>query len=480
MSGRPEEGLYGNVESQSSTVSQGGRRRTRSEFEGDTDHSSATRRRVEEMHRPQWTMSSSLEEILLEGSILRTDMMLNDVLRSNLVGRGVVDTNENVTMQEFVQDPEMFLKNERLLRTIKASPSYKVLEAINKLNDKGVVSLGQWSVFKSKNTITPFARGKLNAAITQVQTAESREVKERVSREEEERRRRALEMKFTMSTKLEDVLFRGEFRYKDMNLNDFLLLRFGGKGVMDANRSVLLEEFFKEPARYIRVKGVLNEIQKTDRYKRMERTVRDEKDMEEDVSKLQQAGVDNLMTWLVASAEVKATVHCITKAFLDAAAEEARSSTTTIAPIYLEGYYESVYNARWNHVVEVPDGEGTGMEVKKGRPPQQWTYKKVGRTLEKDDGAQQSGATRLRLMVLTSDKAWPCTWNRKGVESTRDCYVNCEVERVWQIVKGDLTKWSSSHGKADFTPERRVLVGTPGIGKSMNAGFVPPLPAAAL
>ncbi|EKF99754.1 retrotransposon hot spot (RHS) protein, putative, partial [Trypanosoma cruzi] len=341
-----------------------------------------------------------------------------------------LETNENVTMQEFVQDPEMFLKNEILLRTIKASPSYQVLEAINKLHPEGVFSLEQWWDYERKDTITPFPRGKLKGVLTQVQR-ERREAEERLRREEEERRRRAQKMKFTISTNIEDVLFKGEFRYREMELNDFLLLRFGGKGVMDANRSVLLEEFFKEPARYIRVKGVLNEIKKTDRFLRMEWTVREEMDMEEDVSKLQQAGVDNLLKWLVASAEVKATVHCITKAFLDAAAEEARSSMTTSAPIYLEGLYESVYNARWNHVVEVPDGEGTGMEVKEGEPPQQWTYKKVGRTLEKDDGAQQSGATRLRLMVLTSDKAWPCTWNRKGVESTRDCYVNCEVERVW-------------------------------------------------
>ncbi|RNC51099.1 retrotransposon hot spot (RHS) protein [Trypanosoma cruzi] len=73
-------------------------------------------------------------------------------------------------------------------------------------------------------------------------------------------------------------------------------------------------------------------------------------------------------------------------------------------------------------------------------------------------------------MVLTSDKGWPYSWNRKGVESTRDCYVNCEVERAWQIVKGDLTAWFSPHGGNDFTPERRVLIGTPGIGKSMAAG----------
>ncbi|PWU87402.1 putative retrotransposon hot spot (RHS) protein [Trypanosoma cruzi] len=38
------------------------------------------------------------------------------------------------------------------------------------------------------------------------------------------------------------------------------------------------------------------------------------------------------------------------------------------------------------------------------------------------------------------------------------------------FVKRDLTEWFSSHGKAVFSPKKRVLIGTPGIGKSMNAG----------
>ncbi|PBJ76491.1 retrotransposon hot spot (RHS) protein [Trypanosoma cruzi cruzi] len=134
----------------------------------------------------------------------------------------------------------------------------------------------------------------------------------------------------------------------------------------------------------------------------------------------------------------------------------------------LKGYYESVYNARWHHVVEVPGGEGMRMEVKEGKPPQPWTYRAVGYTLEKDDGVEQSGAERLRLMVLTSDKEWAYSWG--WFKPIRDCYVNCEVERVWRIVKGDLTKWFSSHGRTDFEPRQRVLIGTPGIGKSMNAG----------
>ncbi|ESS59094.1 putative retrotransposon hot spot (RHS) protein [Trypanosoma cruzi Dm28c] len=110
------------------------------------------------------------------------------------------------------------------------------------------------------------------------------------------------------------------------------------------------------------------------------------------------------------------------------------------------------------------------MEVKEGKPPQSWTYKAVGDSFEKDDDVGQSGAPRPRLMVLTSDKAWPYSWKWKENKSTRDCYVNCEVERVWQIVSGDLTKWFSSHGRTDFKPKRRLLIGTPGIGKSMNAG----------
>ncbi|PWU85261.1 putative retrotransposon hot spot protein (RHS) [Trypanosoma cruzi] len=109
------------------------------------------------------------------------------------------------------------------------------------------------------------------------------------------------------------------------------------------------------------------------------------------------------------------------------------------------------------------------MEVREGKPPQSWTYRAVGRTLEKDDGVEQSGAPRLRLMVLTSDKGWSYSW-RKEIKSTRYCYVNCEVERVWQVVKGDLTKWFNSLPEEHFTPIPHALIGTPGIGKSLAAG----------
>ncbi|EKF29364.1 retrotransposon hot spot (RHS) protein, putative [Trypanosoma cruzi marinkellei] len=254
-----------------------------------------------------------------------------------------------------------------------------------------------------------------------------------------------------------------------MKMNDFLTVELDGRGAEDTNRDVLLEAFFKHPEKYICGAGVLSEIQAFDRYVRMERALRDEMDMEEDVHKLHDNGVDNLLKWLAAAA-VKAGVHEVTEMFLDAAAEEARNPTKSSAPRYLEGLYESVYNARWHHVVEVPGGEGTGMDVREGEPPQSWTCRAVGESLERDDGVEQSGAARPRLMVLTSDKGRPYSWKWKENNFTRDCYVNCEVERVWQIVKGDLTEGFSTRRGTDFTPERRVLIGTRRIGKSMAAG----------
>ncbi|RNC35905.1 putative retrotransposon hot spot (RHS) protein [Trypanosoma cruzi] len=83
-------------------------------------------------------------------------------------------------------------------------------------------------------------------------------------------------MEFTISTTIEDVLFKGRVRVNKMRLNDFLTRELDGRGVVDTNRDVLLEEFFKDPTKYIRDKGVLKEIQATGAYARMERTVREE------------------------------------------------------------------------------------------------------------------------------------------------------------------------------------------------------------
>ncbi|RNC53041.1 putative retrotransposon hot spot (RHS) protein [Trypanosoma cruzi] len=562
MSGRPEEGLYGNLESQSSNFSQGGRRRARSEFESDTDYSSVSRRRLEGMHRPQWTMSSRVEYILLEGSTKRNNMKLNEFLRSNLGEEWVVERNGNVTMEAFVQEPDAYVQDQQFLRRIVNLTAYQtlkiLLEAIYKLHHEGVFSLEQWRDYEGKDTVTPLAKGKLNGVLTQVTREEKREAEERQRREEEERQRReeeerkrreeeerqrreeeerkrreeeerqrreeeerkrreeeerqrreeeerkrreeeerqrreeeerqrreeeerkrreeeerlgrAQEMKFTISTTIEDVLFKGGVRVNEKKLNDFLTRELDGRGVVDTNRGVLLKEFFEDPTRYVHGAGVLKEIQASDAYARMEEGVRDEIMFEKDQSKLRDKGVNNLLGWSEAAAEVKETVHNFTKQSLDAALVELSDPTTTIAPEKLEGLYESVHNARWSHVVEVPDDNGMGMKVEKGKPKQSWSYREVGDTLERNDGVQKSGEAPPVLMVLTSDKGWPYTLNTMH-GAGNDLCVNCEVDRVWQIVLDDLTKWFSNfHLILNPSPMPRVLIGTPGIGKSMNAG----------
>ncbi|KAF8289996.1 putative retrotransposon hot spot (RHS) protein [Trypanosoma cruzi] len=462
----------GNAESQASAVPQGDiQTRARLSSHGDTDQPAATHIRVEETRQTQWTMSSSVKDTLLKGKERITNMRLNDFLRNYFDGRGVEEFNENVYMKDFLGSPNEFMQDEVLLDTIKASPPYQELKkereefyvllvALRKLNRETIVTLRQWSDFKRKDAVIPLARAQINTAYSQVLREERRKADEKATRERQE-------LLFTIDSRTDDAVFKGRVRVDKMKLNDFLTMELDGRGALDANEDVLLEAFFKDPKKYICDAGVLSEMQASDRYKRMERALRDEMDMEEDADKLYENGVDKLLKWLVATAEVKANVHDITKRFLDAAAEEARNPKKPSAPRYLEGLYESVYNARWHHVVEVPDDNGMGMAVKEGEPPQSWTYRAVGDTLENDDDVQQSGAARPRLMVLTSDKGWPYSWEED--KPIVDCYVNCEVDRVWQIVKGDVTRWLCNRPEVYCLP-RRVLIGTPGIGNSMAAG----------
>ncbi|RNF05073.1 retrotransposon hot spot (RHS) protein, partial [Trypanosoma cruzi] len=62
---------------QASAVPQGDvQRRARSESESETDEPAATRRRAKEVHRPQWTLLSLVEDVMLKGSTLSTKMKL--------------------------------------------------------------------------------------------------------------------------------------------------------------------------------------------------------------------------------------------------------------------------------------------------------------------------------------------------------------------------------------------------------------------
>ncbi|RNF03043.1 retrotransposon hot spot (RHS) protein [Trypanosoma cruzi] len=265
----------------------------------------------------------------------------------------------NVTMEMFVREPDGYVQDQRLVEEILNLTAYQALEAITKPLHEGVLSLsGNVGIMKEKDTITPLARGTPNGVLTQVPTEAGREAEERL--------RRTQEMKFTISTNIEDVLFRGRVRVNEMTLNDFLTRELDGRGIVDTNRDFLLEEFFKDPENYICDTGVLKEMQATGAYATIERAVSEEMDLEEGIRRLHKNGVDNLLTWSEAAPEVKASARDNNKNSLDAAAEEARKPTTTSAPEKLKGCYEFVCNARWHHVVKVVGGEGTRMEVEKG------------------------------------------------------------------------------------------------------------------
>ncbi|PWU88662.1 putative retrotransposon hot spot protein (RHS) [Trypanosoma cruzi] len=153
----------GNARSRASAVPQGGRRRrARPESEGETDQPAATHIRVEEARQQQFTMSSSVKDILLEGSTNRTEMKLNNFLRNYVGGRAAVDEDHNVTMQVFVQEPDAYVQDQRLLGRIFNLTEYQVLEAIYKLHHKGVHFLEQWRDYEGKDTVTLLVCEKLN------------------------------------------------------------------------------------------------------------------------------------------------------------------------------------------------------------------------------------------------------------------------------------------------------------------------------
>ncbi|EKF99748.1 retrotransposon hot spot (RHS) protein, putative, partial [Trypanosoma cruzi] len=292
----------GNARSRASAVPQGVRqRRARPESEDVTDQPAATHIRVEEARQPQWTMRSNVKDILLEGSTLSTNMRLNDFLRNYVGGRAAVDEDSNVTMQVFVQEPDDYVQDQRLLEEILNLTAYQALEAFYKLHHEGVFSLEQWRDYEGKDTVTLLVWEKLNGVLTQLLREERREA--------EERARREGQVGFTLTTTVEGVLFKGRARVMNIKLNDFLTMELEGKGILRANRNVLLKGFFKNPTSYIRDAGVLGEIQATDAYLSMEGTVRDEMDLEEEVRKLHDKGVNNVLGWSRAAEEVKAAVR---------------------------------------------------------------------------------------------------------------------------------------------------------------------------
>ncbi|PWU87335.1 putative retrotransposon hot spot protein (RHS,), partial [Trypanosoma cruzi] len=143
---------------------------------------------------PQWTMSSSLEEILLEGKERITNMRLSDFLWNYFDGRGVEECYRNVMMKGFLISPNDFIKDEVLLDTIKASSPYQelkkereeyyvLLKPLYKLKKEHIFTLSHWRDFKKKDTVTPLARAKINKAYSQILREEAEAEEEQVENE---------------------------------------------------------------------------------------------------------------------------------------------------------------------------------------------------------------------------------------------------------------------------------------------------------
>ncbi|PWU96035.1 putative retrotransposon hot spot protein (RHS) [Trypanosoma cruzi] len=163
MPGRPESVQGGNVEIRAPTVPQGDcRKRTRPESHTDTDQPAATRRGVGKRQQPNWTLDSRVEDVLLEGKERITSKRLNEFLRNFLGGRGVVDANEDVSMEMFLTNPMLFSNGETLLCTIAEFPLCRetkiLLEAAYTLKEKACSCLHTGGILKERIRSLPLQR----------------------------------------------------------------------------------------------------------------------------------------------------------------------------------------------------------------------------------------------------------------------------------------------------------------------------------
>ncbi|PWV05341.1 putative retrotransposon hot spot protein (RHS) [Trypanosoma cruzi] len=184
-------------------------------------------------------------------------MRLSDFLWNYVGGRAAVMKDYNVTMQAFVQEPDDYVQDQRLLEEIRNVTAHQAWRPLLGLFTK-VCSLSGNVGTMNERIRSPLLQGE-NKRGTHAVTTEAR-------REAAERLRGTQGMKFTICTNIEDVPFKGRARVNKMRLSDFLTMELGGRGVVDTNRDVLPEEFFRDPTKYIRDKGALNEMQASGHY----------------------------------------------------------------------------------------------------------------------------------------------------------------------------------------------------------------------
>ncbi|RNF01728.1 putative retrotransposon hot spot (RHS) protein [Trypanosoma conorhini] len=97
----------------------------------------------EQRSKQQWTLATSVEDVLLEGVNATEQMELNDFISKYLGPKFVADEGRGVKLGAFIQGPEDCISDERLLRRILNSQAYQLLRDARKLAGQGVSSLAQ-------------------------------------------------------------------------------------------------------------------------------------------------------------------------------------------------------------------------------------------------------------------------------------------------------------------------------------------------
>ncbi|RNF21358.1 retrotransposon hot spot (RHS) protein [Trypanosoma conorhini] len=298
MSGRREEGIHAAAEGNSAADAPQGRRWGRAgPGSGDSNQRPAAR-------RPRWTLDSSVEEVLLAGSVRVEEARLNDFLCSELGGRGVAEANGNVSMGEFVLEPGKYITSCNLLHDVISLPTFRAhafREAARALRGRGVFSLWGLSERSCRGDINFWAKRKVFAALDEAveqeygqrreekrqnreeawkgreEARKRREGKQRAKLEEERARARAIaearaeELKqlshFTTAIEVEDLLLAGSVRVGEAMLNDFIRSNFGpGKGV-EEDRNVPMREFVRDPGEYVADPALLEGILRLPAYR---------------------------------------------------------------------------------------------------------------------------------------------------------------------------------------------------------------------
>ncbi|RNE95840.1 retrotransposon hot spot (RHS) protein [Trypanosoma rangeli] len=184
--------------------------------------------------------------------------------------------------------------------------------------------------------------------------------------------------RWTLSSSIEDVLNVRVGQSNGILLNDFLRQYIGPSRAVGEDQNVWMEVFVQQPRAFIEDENVLGLILASPSYtairEEMEgarRLREDARKLREDVRKLTERMVATLRDWkdLKDKSIVSAIAQTKLKAALQQAEDAEKERWGNEKPPRrprLEGFYESVFNATWSHVMGFPEGEGEDMVVIEG------------------------------------------------------------------------------------------------------------------